>query len=111
MACAVWGNSRSAVISGPRSERASTVRRRRRKLSLCNATRWMEQNQSRKRVTRTQLANLLVSLVHKHRAKETGGHSVVALARASLVLYGFECHFRRRASGLLFPLKKQLRVG
>src|SRR5438445_617147 len=63
MARAVWGNSRSAVISGPRSERASTVRRRRRKLSFCNATLLEEQNQSTKRVTRTPLTNLLVSLV------------------------------------------------
>src|ERR1700690_1637806 len=73
MGRAVWGNSRSAVISGPRSERASTVRSRRRKLSFCNAKRWGSKNQSRKRVTRTQLANLLVSLVHSreewHRAR------------------------------------------
>jgi hypothetical protein len=38
MARAVCENSRSAVISGPRSERASTVRKSRRKLFFCTAT-------------------------------------------------------------------------
>src|SRR6266436_7966714 len=38
MARAVCENSRSAVISGPRSDRASTVRNSRRKLFFCTAT-------------------------------------------------------------------------
>src|SRR5712664_3626518 len=38
IARAVCENSRSAVISGPRSDRASTVRSSRRKLFFCTAT-------------------------------------------------------------------------
>src|SRR5438094_9253984 len=71
MARAACGKSRSAVRAGPRSERASTVRRSRRKLFFCAATQGGSRKvQSTKRVTRSQTGEgggLLVSLVRQFR--------------------------------------------
>src|SRR3984893_761947 len=66
MARAVCGNSRSAVISGPRSDRASTVRSSRRKLFFCTATHRCGQRPEQKKSNMRRnsgIRSLLVSLV------------------------------------------------
>src|SRR5882672_4956814 len=66
MARAVCGNSRSAVIWGPRSDRASTVRSSRRKLFFCTATHGCGQRPEQKKSNMRRnsgIRSLLVSLV------------------------------------------------
>src|SRR4029077_536565 len=66
MARAVCGNSRSAVISGPRSDRGSMVRSNRRKLFFCTATHGCGQKPEQKKSNMrpySGIRSLLVSLV------------------------------------------------
>src|SRR3989441_8724355 len=99
MARAACGKSRSAVNAGPRSERASTVRRSRRKLFFCAATQGGSRKvQSTKRVTRSQTGEgggLLVSLVRQFRREyhcglgrnegQTVTHSVLITGGAGFI--------------------------
>src|SRR5438874_8919435 len=55
MARAVCAKSRSAVISGPRSARDSTVRRSRRKLLFCTATRERRQKNPEQKKSTTRM--------------------------------------------------------
>src|SRR5437870_11487340 len=60
MVRAVSGNSRSAVISGPRSESASTVRSSRRKLFFCTDTRRDSERRSEEHTSELQSRGHLV---------------------------------------------------